>query len=74
MVNEILEWLEYDYTNILLDTTLLTDNDINFLKTIFDNMYLVNKTEDKFILASFKEDDVILAYTDEPIVDVLQAL
>ena len=74
MVNEILEWIEDGYTDVLLDTTLLTDNDINFLKTIFDNMYLISKTEDKFILASFKEDDIILAHTDESIVDVLQAL
>jgi len=74
MINEILEWVEEGHTNVLLDTTLLTDNDINFLKTLFDNMYLIDKTKDKFILASFKEDDIILAYTSESIVDVLQAL
>jgi len=74
MVNEILEWVEDGHTNILLDTTLLADNDINFLKAIFDGMYLIEQTKDIFILASFKDDDIILAYIDEPIVDVLQAL
>jgi hypothetical protein len=74
LVNELLEWVDEGYQNVLLDTTLLTDNDINFLKAIFDNVYLVESTDDRLILASFKDDDIILAYADESITDILQAL